>query len=68
MKRAIENGEIVEEELDEAIQRAAKLGQCLLRWIHAYANAPGNARSCWVGEKKIVGMTWQDPDSSDDEE
>ena len=43
-------------------------GQKLLDWIDAYSNAPGDSRSCWIGEhKKLVCMTWRDEENSDDE-
>jgi hypothetical protein len=44
-------------------------GECLLKWIDAYWNSPGNLRSCWLGSKKqLVCMTWRDADTSDEEE
>jgi len=44
------------------------VGECILKWIDAYAKAPGDHRSCWLGnEKKLVCMTWQEVDTSDEE-
>lgn len=65
MEIAIENGEVTLESLGT---EKFEVGERLLSWIDAYAKAPGNLRSCWVGEKKrLVCMSWRDADSSDDE-
>lgn len=55
--------------VDDDITRISQLGECLLKWIHAYAHCPGNRRACWLGEKKkLVCMTWRDADTSDEDE
>ena len=65
-EEAVKRGEINRVDYDEEPYIA---GESLLRWIDAYSNAPGNTRSCWIGNKKqLVCMTWRDADTSDEEE
>jgi len=55
--------------LEESDHPSMIIGGKLLEWIDAYALAPGNQRSCWVGaKKKLTCMTWRDVDTSDEDE
>jgi len=69
MEKAILEGTVSLEYLDENQYPYMIMGEKLLEWINAYAHAPGNQRSCWVGaKKKLTCMTWRDVDTSDEEE